>query len=359
MAGRHWALVQVTLLSALPLLAWAGEPTRVTPTTLSPLATAAELVERQFGPLSAFQIQGKLASLGLGSAPQIKLADERLLVRVPDRAAADGRYGLLIYLDSRPHGQLNFEWNNVLDSHAVIVVSPDNAGDDAATFDRRIPLALTAYEYARRTYNLDPDRVYLAGDGGGSRLAQNLAMSFPDVFSGAIINSGAVELGTRALPVPAPALLERLRTHSRLVFAASSHDEPAFTDQRRTLKALGTYCVTGVEVFENGHTLVGHASISGRFLSDFLDSLAAPREAAPGQAACDDALHRDARSGLANIRQLHANGRQDEALKALVAFDSAYGRLFLDEEVALVKQVNPAFFEPSVPAANPAPATSH
>ena len=356
MAGRIRGLLHATLLCALPLLAWAGEPTRVIPTTPSPLAAPSELVERQFGPLSAFQIQGKLTSLGLGNASRINLADERLLVRAPDRPAADGRYGLLIYLDSRPHGQFNFEWSNVLDSHAVILVSPDNAGDDAATFDRRIPLALDAYEYARRTYNLDPDRIYIAGDGGGSRLAQNLAVSFPDVFSGAISNSGAVELGTQALPVPAPALLERLRSHSRLVFAASSHDEPAFTDQRRTLKSLDTYCVPGAKVFENGHTLVGHAGISGRFLSDYLDSLAAPHGAA-SQAACDDALQRNAASALANIRQLHASGRKDEALKALVAFDSAYGRLFLDDEVALVKQVNPAFFAPAVPAA-PA-ATSH
>jgi len=351
MAGRHRGLLHATLLFALPLLAWAGEPTRVTPTTPSPLATPSELVERQFGPLRAFQIQGKLASRGLGNASPIKLADERLLVRVPDRPAADGRYGLLIYLDSRPHGQFNFEWSNVLDSHAVILVSPDDAGDDAATLDRRIPLALDAYEYARGTYHLDPDRVYIAGDGGGSRLAQNLALSFPDVFSGAISNSGAVELGTQALPVPAAILLERLRSHSRLVFAASSHDEPAFTDQRRALKSLHTYCIPGAEVFENGHTLVGHAGISGRFLNDYLDSLAAPRGAAPDQAACDDALHRDAASALANIRQLHASGRRDEALKALVAFDSAYGRLFLDDEVALVKQVNPAFFAPSAPAA--------
>lgn len=354
MATRHLRMVCATLLTALPLLASAGEPARITPVAPSPLATPTELVERQFGPLRAFQIQAKLSAMGLQDASRIKLADEHLLVRAPDKPAADGRYGLLVYLDSRAHGQFDFKWSNVLDSRAVVFVSPDNAGDDAAAFDRRIPLALAAYEYAKRTYNLDPDRVYIAGDGGGSRVAQNLAISFPDVFSGAIVNSGAVELGTQALPVPAPALLERLRTHSRLVFATSSHDEPAFTEQRRTLKSLGMYCVPGAEVFENGHTLVGHAGISGLFLNDFLDSLGAPRsEDTTGQAACQDALRRDAGSALANIRQLHASGRHDEALKSLVAFDSAYGRLFLEDEVALVKQINPAFFAtPSAPAAS-------
>ncbi len=359
MARHHQGILRAALLAALPLLASAGQPTRVTPIAASPLGIATELVERQFGPLRAFQIHGKLASLGLDKASSIKLADEHLLVRVPDKPAADGRYGLLIYLDSRAHAQFNLEWINTLDSHAVIFVSPDGAGDDAATFDRRIPLALDAYEYARRTYNLDSSRVYIAGDGGGSRVAQNLAMSFPDVFSGAIINSGAVELGTQALPVPAPALLERLRNQSRLVFATSTHDEPAFTEQRRSLKSLEAYCVPGAEVFDNGHTLVGHAGINGLFLKDFLDSMGSPRSAdASGQAACEDMLRRTASSALANIRQLNASGRHDDALKALVAFDSAYGRLFLQDEVALVKQINPAFFAtPSAPAA--ASATSH
>ena len=359
--ATHRLRIVCATLAALPLLAFAGAPTRITPVAPSPLAAPTELVERQFGPLRAFQIQAKLSAMGLQDASPIKLADERLLVRAPDKPATDGRYGLLVYLDSRAHGQFDFKWSNVLDSHAVVFVSPDNAGDDAATFDRRIPLALAAYEYARRTYNLDPDRVYIAGDGGGSRVAQNLAMSFPDVFSGAIVNSGAVELGAQALPVPAQALLDRLRTHSRLVFATSSHDEPAFTEQRRTLKSLGTYCVPGTAVFENGHTLVGHAGINGLFLNDFLDSLGGPRSAdTPGQAGCEDALRRDANSALANIRQLHASGRQDEALKSLVAFDSAYGRLFLQDEVALVKQINPGFFAtPSAPAAHAAPATSH
>jgi pimeloyl-ACP methyl ester carboxylesterase len=359
-ATRRLRTACAALLTGLPLLAFAVDPTRIAPIAPSPLAAPAELVERQFGPLRAFQIQAKLRAMGLQNASGIKLADERMLLRAPDKPAADGRYGLLVYLDSRAHAQYDFTWSNVLDSHAVILVSPDNAGDDAASFDRRIPLALAAYEYARRTYNLDPDRVYIAGDGSGSRIAQNLAVSFPDVFSGAIVNSGAVELGTQALPVPAPALLERLRTHSRLVFATSSHDEPAFTEQRRTLKSMGAYCVPGAEVFENGHTLVGHAAINGLFLNDFLDSLAAPHSAAmPGQAACEDALRRDANAALEDIRQLHASGRQDDALKALVDFDSAYGRLLVEDEVALVKQINPTFFAPSAPAASAASATSH
>ena len=116
------------------------------------------------------------------------------------------------------------------------------------------------------------------------------------------------------------------------------------------------------EVFENGHVLVGHAVINGLFLNDFIHALDAPRSAdASGQSACEANLARDARSSLATIRQLDANGRHDEALKSLVAFDSAYGRLFLDDTVALVKQIDPAFFSTpaAAPVSAPAPAAAH
>ncbi|HMB42519.1 MAG TPA: PHB depolymerase family esterase [Luteimonas sp.] len=361
MTARPAGLWGAMLLVVMPLLAWAGQPTRITPTAASPLATASELVERQFGPLRAFQIQAKLHTLGLEHTSRIKLADERMLVRVPDKTGANGRYGLLVFLDSRPQARYDVEWNNALDSHGLIFVSPDNAGDDAAAFDRRIPLALDAYEYARQTYQLDPDRIYIAGDAGGSLVAHSLAVSYPDVFSGAIVNAGALELGTPALPAPSPELLQRLRTHSRLVFAASSHDEPAFTQQRRTLKSLSAYCAPVGQVFENGHVITGHAVINGLFLNDFIHALdAPPRAGTTDQATCEANLARDARSSLATIRQLDAGGRHDEALKSLVAFDNAYGRLFLDDAVALVKQVNPAFFSTSAaPASDPAPAAAH
>ncbi|MDB6164690.1 MAG: hypothetical protein JWL98_2122 [Xanthomonadaceae bacterium] len=356
MATRRLSTVWAMLMTALPLLSLAGAPARITPSDPSPLATASELIERQFSPLEAFRLQEKVRSLGLKDAFHIDLAAERLLVRAPAKTPADGRYGLIVFLDSRKQTRFDFEWDNVLDSHGVIFVSPDNAGDDASALDRRIPLALDAVEYARRFYKLDPDRIYIAGVGGGSRIAERLAVSYPEVFTAAIMNSGAVEIGTQELPAPAQDSLTRLRTHSRLAFLSAFQDQPAFAEQRRALESLRKYCMPVAGVWENGHTIAGHPTIDGRLLSDILNIFEAPRGAKEQpQPGCEATFRGGALSALANIRQLDADGRRDEALKALVTFDHAYGRLFVDEEVALAKKLNPGFFAPTAPSGSSSP----
>lgn len=344
------SLAALLAMAALP--SQAADPVHVTPDTRSPLATTTGLVERQFSPLDAHQILRKLHTLGVTDTLDAGLATTPLVVRVPDKPASDGRYGLLVYLGDVSKARYDFEWGNALDAHGVIFVSPDNAGDDASALEQRMPLALHAYEYARQHYNLDPDRIYIAGAAGGARVAQRLSLAYPDIFDGAIANVGAAELGTEA-PVPAPELLQRLRHHSTLLFATSRRDQPAFSEQQRGLKSLRAYCVANVRDFDNGHTVGGHAGITGLFLNDYLDTFEAPRTPdTAAQAECEQAMQRDAGSALADIRKQAASGRRADALKALAAFDHAYGHLFADEELALARELNPAFFDA---ATTPAP----
>lgn len=334
----------------------AMEPIRVTPTDPSPLSATEKLIERQLSPLDAMQVLRRIHDLGPGqSLASQDPSAEKLLIRIPAKAGPDGRYGLLVFMDPRPTARLDPQLNNVLDSSGLIWISPDNAGDDANELERRIPLALLAYEYARRTYDLDPDRVYLAGSAGGSRLAQRLLFTYPDVFSGAIVNSGAAELGTRGLPVPANPLLERLRTHSRIAFATSRHDQPAFSEQQRALKSMSTYCLPVTRVFDNGHTVEGHAPLTPVLLFDALKAFEAPRTAGPGE-ACMQTLRQGALAELARIRQMDAGGDHAKALTALVDFDHAYGGLLPDEEVAVAKRLKPEFFETSP---QPGPQATH
>lgn len=346
MAHRPVRLLATALVLST-LSAHAADPVRVAPTDPSPLANTADVVERQFSPLEAYQLQRKLQAMGVTNALDVNdLSTERLLVRAPDKPAADGRYGLVIYLGSEKSALYDPEWNNVLDNHGVVFVSPDNAGDDTRALERRIPLALHAYEYARRTYNLDPSRIYVAGKAGGSRLAERLAFSYPEIFTGVVVNSGAVVLGSQELPMPTVDAMRRLRTQSRLMFATGRWDQPAFSEQQQTLQSLQAYCIPVAHEFDNGHTVQGHAGITGRMLGDVLREMEAPRGAAevppPG---CEDALQRTAKTELERIRKVGASGDKAAALKALVAFDHAYGRLMFDDEIALARDLNPAFFD--------------
>lgn len=344
MTARTVTLLAATLLVVSQAPAWAADPVRIVPVDPSPLATTRQLVDRQFSPLEAFQIQRKLGTKDAGDVSD--LSAERFLVRAPAKPAPDGRYGLMIFIDPRKQPRFDSDLNNVLDAHGVVFVSPENAGDDTSALDRRIPLALHAYEYARRTYNLDPERIYVAGAAGGSRIAQRLAFTYPDVFTGLIVNSGALELGTQGLPTPTSKSLQRLRAHSRLAFATSAHDQPAFSEQQRSLKSLRAYCVPIARVFDNGHTIAGHAVLTRVLVADVLRDFEAPssekQQSSPG---CVDDLQRTAASELEHIKRLDAGGDHAGALAALVAFDHAYGHLLPDDEIALARQLNPGFFE--------------
>jgi len=348
------AFIVVSLL-ACSAATPAAEPVQVTPTDPSPLSVTEKLIERQLSPLDAVQVLRRIHDLGMADALGLPdPAAEKLLVRIPAKTGPDGRYGLLVFMDSKPKAYLDAQLNNTLDSTGLIWISPDNAGDDANELERRIPLALLAYEYAHRTYDLNPDRVYVAGSAGGSRLAQRLLFTYPDVFTGAIINSGAAELGTRGLPVPAASLLERLRMHSQIAFATSRHDQPAFSEQQRALKSLRAYCVPVARTFDNGHTVAGQASLTPVLLFDALKTFEAPRATGPDE-ACAHTLRQGALAELARIRQIDAGGDHAGALSALVDFDHAYGRLLAEEEIALAKQLKPEFFGPLEPASQPAP----
>lgn len=339
---------------ACPFPTSAADPVRVAPTGSSPLATMHQLIERQLSLLDASQALRRMRDLGMSDAPAVPdPSAEKLLVRVPAKAGADGRYGLLLFMDPRSKTRFDPQLNNALDASGLIWISPDDAGDDASVLERRIPLALLAYEYARRTYDLDPGRVYVSGSAGGSRLAQRLLVTYPDVFTGAIVDSGAAELGTRNLPVPGNALLERLRANSRVAFATSSHDQPAFSEQQAALKSLRAYCAPIARVYDNGHTVAGHASLTPVLLYDAVKAFEAPLATGP-DAACMQALRQRAVAELARIRQMDAKGDKTAALNALVDFDHAYGRLMPDEELALARQLKPEFFGPE-PASRTAP----
>ena len=106
-------------------------------------------------------------------------------------------------------------------------------------------------------------------------------------------------------------------------------------------------------VFDNGHTVEGHASLTPVLLFDALKIFEAPHDPEQGaDAACAQSLRQGALAELARIRQLDAEGNRAGALNALVEFDYAYGRLLPDEEIALAKQLKPEFFGTSTePAA--------
>ena len=88
----------------------------------------------------------------------------------------------------------------------------------------------------QRLYNIDPDRVYIAGYSGGGRVASSLALLYPEVFRGGAFFFGSnyfrkVEVPGQpgafwraGFPAPAKGSMAKLRKEHHFVLIAGEHD---------------------------------------------------------------------------------------------------------------------------------------
>jgi pimeloyl-ACP methyl ester carboxylesterase len=126
----------------------------------------------------------------------------------------------------------------------MIFVSGVKTGNLASPIARREPLALLAAYNVMRRYNVDPDRVFISGYSGGSRVALRLALAYPDVFRGAFLDAGADPIGAPDLPLPPRPLFDRFRTTSKLVYFTGAADELHQDQEDSSLLSLKRWCVT-------------------------------------------------------------------------------------------------------------------
>jgi predicted esterase len=160
------------------------------------------------------------------------------------------------------------QWLDVLERREVIWVEPGHAPNPSHSV-WRVFAAIEAVRHARERYNIDPDRVYVAGFSGGGRIASHAAVFFPEVFSGAMAFMGCNFF--RDVPVPGErnrvwpgfwpnpdmAIVKRAREESRLALVTGANDF-----NRPSTKATFDECirdkwahVTYIEVPGIGHSL--------------------------------------------------------------------------------------------------------
>ncbi|MGH9464695.1 MAG: carboxypeptidase regulatory-like domain-containing protein [Thermoanaerobaculia bacterium] len=158
----------------------------------SPLGSIEELT-RRFG-LTA----GELAADTDGTS--VDLVRESFHVYVPETYRPGEGWGLLVWVSPTDFGGfVRDEIAEALTAHELIWVGADAAGNRRRRWDRA-GLALDAAQHLPRLYDLDPGRLFIAGYSGGGRLASSLALTYPEVFSGALALFGADTF--HRLPVP-------------------------------------------------------------------------------------------------------------------------------------------------------------
>jgi pimeloyl-ACP methyl ester carboxylesterase len=308
-------------------------------TEYSPLSSTAELVHRLSSPLTALRLgqEAQHAGQTLHGQP-IDLARERYSVSVPSSPHSPaGTYSLLVFVPPWPRAEVPGHWLPVLDRYHTILVTAANSGNDAPTIDRREPLALLAVDNIMRQYPVDPQQVYIGGFSGGARVALRLALGYPDVFHGALLNAGSDPVGTAEVPLPPADLFRRFQESTRLVYVTGERDEAHLIDDIQSRRSLEKWCV--FDVVTEAEPRKEHEVADASAFSRSLDALLSPRQSNPGKLAdCRARVDQELSTQLAQVESAFARGESSTARKLLLRIDVRYGGLAAPRSVDLASR---------------------
>jgi pimeloyl-ACP methyl ester carboxylesterase len=314
-------LVTCTLAGAL-FIAMSGRDGRagtmsdVAFTETTPLAGSAELARRMLSPLTAAELPRLPARSDRSLREQpVDLSRETFVLHVPDAVPANG-YGLIVFVPPWNAAKVPDGWGPVLDRYGIIFVSASRSGNDASGIGRREPLALIAEANVVRRYPVDTARIYIAGFSGGSRIAMRLALGYPDVFRGAILNAGSDPIGNATVPLPPRDLFLQFQESTHLVYVSGERDTFVQSFDSASERSMRAWCVFQVD--NQREQSVGHEAMGGSALARALDTLLAPAAPDPGRlAACRSAIDSDLAGNLQQLKSL-IESREPIAAEALL-----------------------------------------
>lgn len=288
------------------------------------LASDGEILSRALSPLSAEVVRRKLSASGQQLAPRaVNLAQENFILYVPQSRPAAG-YGLIVFVPPWRDAHMPQGWAPVLDQRGMIYVSVANSGNEMNVLGRRVPLALLGYANVARRYPIDPNRVYVGGFSGGSRVALRIALAYPDVFKGGLMNSSSDPIGTVGASPPAADLWAKFQGRSRLVFLTGSKDEVPRDMDQQTEASLRQRCVFDVDrrlMPGKHHEVADPATFAAALAS--LESHAPPDPAR--DAACQADRAHELQAALGRARAAIAAGDAKSARREIVETDASFG----------------------------------
>jgi len=97
--------------------------------------------------------------------------------------------GLMVYISPTNSGEIPENWKSLMLKYNLIWVSAHHSGNSVES-RKRLILAVLASSVINKKYPISLKRVYVSGLSGGGRMASIAASQFPELFKGAIYNSG-------------------------------------------------------------------------------------------------------------------------------------------------------------------------
>jgi hypothetical protein len=298
----------------------------------SPLSASVEVVRRTLSPLANVEIARATEHAAL--RPQaVDLVQERFSVYVPAQRKARG-FAVIVFIPPWQDAHLPTGWAAVLEQHGMIFVSAAKSGNEENVLDRRIPLALlAAYNIAQR-YPVDPDRVYIGGFSGGSRVALRTALAYPDLFHGALLNAGSDPIGGSEALLPPADLLAQFQSSSRLTYVTGSQDDWNIQHDMVSRASMQAWCVFGTVV--ETMSRVGHEIAVPHSVGSALTALDLRPAVDPGKlSACRARIAKDLSADLQRVTELLDRDKSHDAWRSLTKLDMRYGGLAAPEIIQL------------------------
>jgi dienelactone hydrolase len=305
----------------------------------SPLSRSAELLRRLLSPLNADQASKRLAHSAVALRDQaIDLAQERFTVYVPSHSEAQG-YGLLVFVPPWENAVLPRGWAEILDRHGVIFVSAANSGNAANVLDRREPLALLAAHNMMQRFRVDPQRIYIGGFSGGSRIALRLALGFPDLFRGAFLNAGSDPIGDAPTPLPPAELFSRFQEMTRIMYISGQNDAVNVEKDAASTRSMLEWCVFDSYLERSPwveHEVAGSAALDRALV--MLDKHGKPDLARLNN--CRSHINQELAKQIDRASDLLAAGNLGGARTLLTHIDTRYGGLAAPRSIDLAARLD-------------------
>jgi predicted esterase len=333
------ALWMPLLAAATDVPAVSGLQRDVVFANYSPLSRSSELVQRLLSPLNALHVNQASARSGQTLREQpLDLAREKFAVYVPAHAPPQG-YALLVFVPPWEEASVPATWLSTLDRHGTIYVSAANSGNDADVLDRRIPLALLAAQNIIKRYPIDPQRIYIGGFSGGSRVAERIALGYPDLFHGVLLMAGSDRIGSAQLTLPPAALFQQFQDTTRLVYLTGQQDDFHLDMDRHSLESMRDWCVFNLDTVRvpwEGHELPDPAA-----LNHALDMLDKPAQADTDKlACCRTGIDKTLNAQLQQVKDQLTHGKPDAAQTLLNKIDVRYGGLAAPRSTDLAEKIS-------------------
>ncbi len=304
-----------------------------------PLARNEALAQRLLSPLTSARLLRKAARAGARVREySLDLANERYVRFVPAKEPSVG-YSLLVFIEPWKLAGVPRDWIPVLDRHGVIFITAENSGNTEPVYERRIPLALIAAHNVMKQYRVHPDRVFIGGMSGGSRVALRMALAYPDVFHAALLHSSSDPIGTAELPLPAADLFHLFQESTRVVYITGEYDTPNIEKDDVSRASLRDWCAFDIVVQRFG--LAGHELSGARDFEPALTALEGRIASLPKPlAACREYKATKLTAQLQQVEELMGHGKSRAALRLLEQVDIHFGGLAAPKSVDLAASLN-------------------